>query len=181
MIHSKVPTFAIPLEQCEKQIEDVTEVPQAPEAIANFLASASSLEVFATYSSQLAKHILNASTKIEKASFRFKKETLLYEISTFEEILYHSVSRLRESPMPCIAVAVNMLDETFAKLETLLTEYSIAVIRPAAHEPFNGREHEVLIAEETEGFAKGEIVKVMTSGYKYKDQVILRANVIAAR
>ena len=155
--------------------------PPTQETIADFLLNAASLEAFATYNEQFAKHITNASTRIEKASFRFKKETLLYEISTYEEILYHSVSRLRESTQPHISAAVTLLDETFIQLKALLTTNGITIIRPAAHEPFNGREHEVLIAEETEGFAKGEIVKVMTSGYKYKDQVILRANVIAAR
>lgn len=152
-----------------------------PETIAGFFEESVTLEAFASYSGQFAKHITNLSAKIEKASLRFKKETLLYEISTYEEILYHSVSRLKESPAPHIITAVSLLDDIFTKLESLLIENGITVIRPAAHEPFNGREHEVLIAEETEGFAKGEIVKVMTSGYKYKDQVILRANVIAAR
>ncbi|MCL2404407.1 MAG: nucleotide exchange factor GrpE [Defluviitaleaceae bacterium] len=155
--------------------------PPTLETIADFIAACASLEAFAAYDGQFAKHIASTSAKIEKASFRFKKETLLYEISTYEEILYHSVSRLRESPLPHVAAAVSLLDETFAKLEPLLAEKGITVIRPAAHEPFNGREHEVLLAEETDGFAKGEIIKVMTSGYKYKDQVILRANVIAAR
>jgi len=147
----------------------------------DFLTGCISLGAFATYSEQLTKHISNLHAKIEKASFRFKKETLLYEISTYEEILYHSVSRLRESPLPQVGEAVNLLDETFSTLEILLTESGITVIRPQAHELFNGREHEVLMAEEAEGFAKGEIIKVMTSGYKFKDQVILRANVIAAR
>jgi len=155
--------------------------PPTLETIADFFADSTTLEAFATYNEQFAKHITNSSARVEKVSFRFKKETLLYEISTYEEILYHSVSRLRESQVPHITTAVNLLDETFLSLKTLLTESGITIIRPTAHEPFNGREHEVLIAEETEGFAKGEIVKVMTSGYKYKDQVILRANVIAAR
>ena len=155
--------------------------PPATEEIADFLAECISLDAFASYAGQFAKHIEASSAKIQKASFRFKKETLLYEISTYEEILYHSVSRLRESPLPHIAAAVSLLDETFSALETLLTNNGITVIRPAPHEPFNGREHEVLLAEEAEGFAKGGIIKVMTSGYKFEDQVILRANVIAAR
>jgi len=155
--------------------------PPALDNLADFLAECVSLDAFAAYDEQLAKHISNASAKIEKISLRFKKETLLYEISTYEEILFHSVSRLRESALPRVAAAVCLLDETFSNLESLLTESGITVIRPATHEPFNGREHEVLVAEEADGFAKGEIIKVMTSGYKLKDQVILRANVIAAR
>jgi len=155
--------------------------PPAEETISDFIADSISLDAFATYGEQLTKQFTNISTKIEKASLRFKKETLLYEISTYEEILYHSVSRLRESNLPQVAAAVCLLDGTFADLESLLTGNGIAVIRPAVHDPFNGREHEVLVAEEAEGFTKGEIIKVMTSGYKYNDQVILRANVIAAK
>ncbi|MCL2378753.1 MAG: nucleotide exchange factor GrpE [Defluviitaleaceae bacterium] len=155
--------------------------PPTLETMNDFLESCASLDPFVTYNEQFGKHVSNSSAKVEKASIRFKKETLLYEISTYEEILYHSVSRLRKTLQSHISEAVGILDETFIKLESLLTESGITIISPAPHEPFNGREHEVLIAEETEGFAKGEIVKVMTSGYKFKDQVILRANVIAAR
>jgi len=155
--------------------------PPCQETISDFLADCASLEQPATYSEKFAKHISSVGTRLEKASLRFKKETLLYEICTYEEILYHSVSRLRESPVSHIAAAVTLLDETFSKLEDLLTANDITIIRPSPHESFNGREHEVLLAEETEGFTKGAVVKVMTSGYKYKGQVILRANVIAAR
>jgi len=46
---------------------------------------------------------------------------------------------------------------------------------------FNPKEHEVLMAESNADFKKGEIVKVMNSGYRRKDLILLRANVIAAR
>jgi len=46
---------------------------------------------------------------------------------------------------------------------------------------FNGKEHEVLIAETSEGFAKGEIIKVINPGYKRGDFILTRANVIAAK
>ena len=153
--------------------------PPSPETVEDFFADCIVLEAFATYSSQFVKLITDIKAKAEKSALRFKKETLLYEISTYEEILYYSVTRLRESPH--VADAVQALDETFAALEALLIENNIEIIRPAPHDPFNGREHEVLTAEETEGFTKGEIVKTMTSGYKSGEQIILRANVVAAR
>jgi len=155
--------------------------PPTPETVPDFLAECINLPPFTTHSDEFAKLIAVYTSKAEKASTRFKKEALLYEVSTYEEILYYSVSRLRESNAPQVESAVRILDETFQSIENLLTESGIAVIRPAPHDPFNGREHEVLAAEEQEGFAKGEIIKVMTSGYKHLDQVILRANVIAAR
>jgi hypothetical protein len=39
----------------------------------------------------------------------------------------------------------------------------------------------VLIAEEAAGFAKGEIIKCMSTGYRHGADVLVRANVIAAR
>jgi len=155
--------------------------PPLQDSINDFIEECISLEAFTAYDDRAAKFIGTQSAKIEKAIFRFRKETLFYEISTYEEILYYSVSRLRESDTLHVTSAVKVLDEAFQALEDILAEKNIIVIRPTPHEPFNGREHEILTAEETEGFSKGEIIKTMTSGYKINDHVILRANVIAAR
>jgi len=62
-----------------------------------------------------------------------------------------------------------------------LRKNNITPIRPNPQEIFNGKEHEVLVAEKQEGFNKGEIIKLVGSGYRYKDVVLMRANVIAAR
>ena len=153
--------------------------PPTQDTIDEFLANPG--EVITAYNDKLTKHIANNQAKLDKISLRYKKEALLYEISTFEEILYYSVSRLRESTLPHVAAAVQILDETIRMLEALITNRGITIIRPNPHEPFNGREHEVLTAEEQEGFAKGQIIKTMVSGYKQNDQVIIRANVVAAR
>jgi len=133
------------------------------------------------YAEKLAKEFANTDAKLDKYILRYQKESLLYEISTYEEILYYSVSRIRESELPQVQAAVEILDETFVALESILEEKGITVIRPNPHEPFIAREHEVLTAEQQDDFAKGEIIKTMTSGYKLGDQVILRANVVAAR
>jgi len=155
--------------------------PSTMDEIDDFFTGCLTLDVFNAYKSQLDKHIEGHNAKLDKTAFNFKKETLLFEISTFEEILYHSVSRLRESGHDAIIGAVAVLDGLSAALMDILMQNNIEIIHPAPHEAFNGREHEVLLAEPHEGYAKGEIVKVMTSGYKYQSQVILRANVIAAR
>ncbi|MCL2357758.1 MAG: nucleotide exchange factor GrpE [Defluviitaleaceae bacterium] len=125
------------------------------------------------------KHIDAYAQRLEKASLRFKKEVLLYEICTYEEILTHSVPRLRESDEA--ETAVSALDDGFLALVVILKKNNIEIIRPAAKSQFNAREHEVLVAEKNPDFRKGEIIKVMTAGYRFKEQVILRANVIAAR
>jgi len=138
-------------------------------------------EPFFSYADKLSKELAATTAKLEKIILRFRKESFFYEISTYEEILYYSVSKLRESELSQVAAVVEILDETYIALETIIEEKGITVIRPEPHQPFVGKEHEVLTAEEQEGFLKGEIIKTMTSGYKEGDQVILRANVIAAR
>jgi hypothetical protein len=148
--------------------------------ISDFFADCLNNEVFAAFYGY-DKRIAEYSAKINKTIFNFCKETLLFEICTYEEILTHSVSRLYETGLEAIDEAVILLDDTFIALERLLRKNNIQIIRPAPHEPFNGKEHEVLMAEVLEGFAKGEIIKHVNSGYKLNGQVILRANVIAAR
>ena len=119
--------------------------------------------------------------KIEKAALMFKKEMLLYEVCTYEEILTHSVSRLRETTWQCIQHTVTLLDTAHRDLEVILKKNNITVIKPKVHDMFNAFEHEILVAEKQEGFTKGEIIKTLNSGYRDKDQIILRANVVAAR
>ncbi|MCL2386726.1 MAG: nucleotide exchange factor GrpE [Defluviitaleaceae bacterium] len=138
-------------------------------------------EAFQPGRERMEKQVNLYTEILDKSSLRFKKEVLLYEICTFEEILTHSVSRLRDSARLVVLVAVSMLDDTFRALEVILKKNNIAVIRPDIREIFNAKEHEVLVAEKQEGFEKGEIIKVVTAGYRTAEQVILRANVIAAR
>jgi len=118
------------------------------------------------------KQISNLAEKAEKFLFRFKKDVLLYEVCTYEEILTHSAARLPDAAA---------LFAAHAELEMLLKNNNITPISPAPHEPFNAFEHEVLVAEKQDGFNKGEIIKVINTGYRGADKVIVRANVIAAR
>jgi len=152
--------------------------PPTPDTLYVFFENA---EIFTVYSEKLVKDLANVTTKLDKQILRYQKENLLYEISTYEEILYYSVSRLRDSELPQVQTAVEILDETFVALGSILEEKGISVIQPNPHDPFVAREHEILTAEQHDGFVKGEIIKTMTSGYKQGDQVILRANVVAAR
>jgi len=138
-------------------------------------------EAFAPCHDRISKQIGSYFEKSGKASFRFKKEVLLYEVCTYEEILTHSVSRLRAASNEVVASAAVLLDETFRVLEVILKKNNIAVIKPEPHQPFDAKEHEVIVAEKQEGFERGEIIKLVTAGYRQSDQIILRANVIAAR
>lgn len=127
------------------------------------------------------KYIETHAQALEKSALRFKKEVVLYEICTFEEILTHSVPRLRESRDGGILSAVLALEDTFRALAVILKKNNIEIIRPEVKSQFNAREHEVLVAEKSADFQKGEIIKVIAAGYRFKEHVILRATVIAAR
>jgi len=131
--------------------------------------------------SQQEKNTSRCHETIEKQLQKFKRETLLYEISTYEEIIFYSVSRLRTLESPECQQGAALADDTLILLEALLKRNHIEIIRPQPHDPFNSKEHEVLMAESAPDFTKGEIIKLMTSGYRQNDVVLLRANVIAAR
>ncbi|MCL1863970.1 MAG: nucleotide exchange factor GrpE [Defluviitaleaceae bacterium] len=155
--------------------------PEDESAIGGFFEECKNGRTFDPCRELLENKKIKYTEKLEKASLRFKREVLLYEVCTFEEILTHSVSRLRDSQDRHVLAAAQDLDFTFRSLEVILKKNNITVIRPLLKEQFNSKEHEVIIAEKHSNFEKGEIVKVMTAGYKHKEQVILRANVIAAR
>jgi hypothetical protein len=138
-------------------------------------------EVYAEYASRLTRPAAKTLEQIEMKLLKFKKEQTLYEISTFEEIQLYSVSRLRESKEPHIVDFVSYLDSAGLRIIQTLAEYGITPVRPVPRDIFNGREHEVLMAEQSEEYKKGEIIKLLNSGYKQGDVVLLRANVIAAR
>jgi len=111
----------------------------------------------------------------------FLKLHLLFECSTFEEILHYSVSRLRQADDPAVLAFAAAIDANAAQLSGIFTTHGIALIAPEPHDLFNGREHEVLMAEVHEDYKKGEIIKLMNCGYRQGDTILLRANVIAAK
>lgn len=118
---------------------------------------------------------------LKKTSYKFLRDCLLFEVGTFEEIVHYSVSRLRESTNEAVIGCVGEIDKLSLELDGKLRRFDIETIRPAPHEMFNGKEHEVLMAEKNDDYKKGEIIKVMNSGYKQNGSVITRANVIAAK
>lgn len=122
--------------------------------------------------------------KIEEANkkaVRFIKDHLLFEMMTFEEVITYSVSRLREDSSVNVLEFAKVIDEQSDALANILKRNGILSIYPQPHDIFNGKEHEVLMAEKNEDYKKGEIIKVMNGGYRYGDMVIIRANVIAAK
>lgn len=133
----------------------------------------------------LSDRLLRREEKIEqeadKKIIKFLREHLLFEMSTYEEIINYSVSKLRESQEDFIITYVKEIDALTHSIEEILKAYKIEFIHPNPHEKFNGKEHEVLMAEVREGFQKGEIIKTMNKGYMLDGQIILKANVIAGK
>ncbi|MDR1000938.1 MAG: nucleotide exchange factor GrpE [Clostridiales bacterium] len=117
----------------------------------------------------------------KKEITRFVRDSVLYEVGTFEEILRYSVTRLRESDDDNVKDYVELVDKVTTQMEQLLALDGIEMIRPAPHDMFNGKEHEVIMAEKSGEFAKGEIIKCVTSGYRQGEKILTRANVIAAK
>lgn len=139
------------------------------------------LPIFTTRRQMHEKSSARCHESLEKKLTKFKREVLLYEVSTYEEIIFYSISRLRELKAEVFQHAVSLADNTLDHLAVLLKKNNIEVIRPNSHEAFNPKEHEVLMAESNPDFKKGEIVKLMNSGYRQNGVILLRANVIAAR
>ena len=133
----------------------------------------------------LSQRLLRRQEKIEqeanKKIIKFLREHLLFEMSTYEEIINYSVSKLRESKEEAIISYVKEIDALTQSVEDTLKAYRIEFIHPNPHEKFNGKEHEVLMAEVKEGFEKGEIIKTMNKGYMLDGHIILKANVIAGK
>lgn len=138
-------------------------------------------EGFELFTKRIKLIIEKLEQEANKKTNKFLKEYLLFEISTYEEIVNYSVSRLRQEDDAFVCDYVKNIDRLTLDLEKVLEEYKIELVEPVPHEKFNGREHEVLMAEVREGFNKGEIIKTLNKGYRYNNQIILKANVVAGK
>ena len=138
-------------------------------------------QAFLTFEDKAEKILAKTEASLSKKIMAFKRDSFLFEIITFEEIMHYSVSRLRESDESCVKDFVAQVDDCHKRLGDCLTKYGIERIRPVPHDMFNPKENEVLMAEQHEDFKKGEIIKTMNAGFRQGDSVIVRANVIAAK
>ena len=111
----------------------------------------------------------------------YLSDTILAELRTFDELLEHSLVRLKELAPDESAALSQILEETKVKARDYLESHGIALIQPKVRQRFNGKRHEVMMAEKEEGYNKGEIIKTLSVGYTLGDRVLMRATVIAAR
>jgi len=146
---------------------------------------AKSLKRDSEVSFKIKKNILKKKTNYEKMLseliLEFKRDIILSEIGTFEEMINHSVNLLEQSEDQNIKDFALFVKNVYNELLQVIKNTGIEVIKPEPYEMFNSKENEVLIAEESLGFLKGQIIKTVLCGYKQGGTVILRANVIAAK
>lgn len=130
---------------------------------------------------KLTKDINKQTDILYKKDMEYKKNQLLFEISTFNELLNYSIARLKESTEIDILMYIQVVEEANSMINTILTKYNIRKIEPYPQTLFNGKEHEVIMTQYHEDFKKGEIIRVANHGYHQNGVVIVRANVIVAR
>ena len=128
---------------------------------------------------KLCRRVPPRFAPLKKLTFAFIKDSVLFELVTFEEILRYSVCRVKESENPADADYAAFVENIAAEVREILRRSGIEIIEPKPRDAFNGKEHEVLAAERDERFKKGEIIKVLNAGYKRGETVYIRANVIA--
>ena len=141
----------------------------------------SSSEHFCAYTDTLSKYSDRMCEVFKKTDITYKKESLLYEITTYAEIMNYSVPRLNDAEDGAEGDFVRLCRDVSSEISVIIQKNGITPIIPSPRDVFNGKEHEVLIAEENSGLNRGEIIKVLNPGYKLGETVLIRANVIAAR
>ncbi|MCL2406781.1 MAG: nucleotide exchange factor GrpE [Defluviitaleaceae bacterium] len=156
---------------------------RALSAVKKYLNFTVANEIYAPYAVSKYSPADKIAEQVDGLLTKFKKEHTLYEITTFEEIMLHSAPRIREASHSneAIGAFVALLDDATATIASALGHFGISPIQPTPGTMFNGQYHEVLTAETDGNFKKGEIIKLLNSGFKQGDRVILRANVIAAK
>jgi len=127
------------------------------------------------------KSIEGDRANVVRIDSRFKKESVFFEIITFEEIINYSISKLVESENRAVVDYASFIQRCDDNIKEYMQSVGIEIISPKAHDMFNGKIHEVLMAKEEEGFSKGEIIKVVNNGYKEGSIIYARANVICAK
>ena len=127
---------------------------------------------------RLAEKLVIENTQRDIKYFR---DDFLFEIITLEEIVRISLPKLISLEGDRINTFVEIVEGTYERISRLLEKNSIEEIYPKEHDKFNGLEHEIIYAETNEEYKKGTIIKVHTKGYRYNNNIILRANVIAAK
>lgn len=124
--------------------------------------------------------VISDENMLTKELVKLKKDLILHEVSTFEEITSHSVLMLRTYDEDVIKNFATFMDSISYEIDELLSKNDIIKIRPDISSKFDSKEHVVLVAEKNEKFKKGEIIKIISSGFKENENVLIKASVVCA-
>jgi len=130
---------------------------------------------------KINKIALKLEKSHKKNVLEYKKNQLLFEVTTFNELLNYSVEILKKSTDMEVLMYIQVVEEANSMINTTLIKHLIRPIYPEIGSIFNSKEQEVIMTEKDGNFKKGEIIKVANHGYKQKDIIIIKANVIVAR
>ncbi len=133
------------------------------------------------YIQQRQKIQANYTEQTENLCKELLIDCILFEIRTFEEIINYSVVKLEESSRDAVKDLVDFIHGISKSLEMILKKNDINPLKPKPHEKFNAKEHMILIAQNDPEYKRGEIIKLMNTGYVQGEKVLLRANVTAAK
>lgn len=161
------------------------------ESTADFLQALPQFEVGAVLQTPVAqrlgvtKALEKSQTALHKKITTFKKEAILFEISTFNELLNYSIEKLKQSKDIErdieILMYIQVVEEANSMINTSLSAYGIRTLDPPPGTLFNGKAHEVMMTEQHPTLTKGQIIKVTHMGYTYAETILTRANVVVAR
>jgi molecular chaperone GrpE (heat shock protein) len=111
----------------------------------------------------------------------YLKYNLLFEVVTLEEILNYSLPRLGTYDNRVCHQAIAMVRKTYDEIQSLLKKFNLNLIDVVPGDKFNGKIHEVTVVEDSEAYNKGQIIRLETKGYIYKNIPVVRAHVIVAK
>jgi len=147
----------------------------------NLIKALEDCEPLNAYIDKIDKDIIVQKERRIKLMDAYKKNNILNEIITIEEIGVYSVEKLKEYDNETINDYIRIFEKIITKLNALLETNGITRISPQLNDKFIAKEHEILVAEEREGFEKGAIIKKLNDGFKEDGIVIIRANVVVAK
>ncbi len=129
---------------------------------------------------EIDKYIIVNESPLKSEIDTFKKNCVLQEISTFEQIINYSVNSLKTDENKLVIDFININESVDKEIFEILEKYNIIKICPEIKSIFDAKEQVVLTAEKTEGFKKGEIIKVVSLGFCENNEVLIKASVVCA-
>ncbi len=144
-------------------------------------AISGSIDGFLDAQTKFDRLVDQAFSENEDKDLNYMKTEVLFEIKTLEDLIHHSIMKLKESDLTSCYEFADIVDTLYNRIVAQLKRVDVLKINPKPHDVFNGKLHEVLVTEKNEDFAKGEIIRSQNSGFIYGKKVLQRASVIVAK